>query len=67
MTNKERLLQDGSNCPFRKFGKFDCDCDENWLPEDCRPDMVKRLSRTAKGRRWLDDDYKEKNDELCSI
>ena len=56
MTNKERLLQDGSNCPYR-IGETSCDkCYYRNRSVLCRGERVRRLSQTAKGRRWLDDE-----------
>ena len=64
MTNKERLLQDGSNCPY---GDMHQDChwfmfsifDDNArkvCPESCKKGRVKHLETSIKGRRWLDDE-----------
>ena len=67
MTNRERLLQDGSNCPYREPAPmslyqslFVVSCsnspDMNVCQLSCRGEMVEKLNSTAKGRRWLDDE-----------
>jgi len=67
MTNRERLLQDGSNCPYYEPMKMPLTqrvkpefCKNspygNVCTDWCRTNNVVRLSRTAKGRRWLDDE-----------
>jgi len=61
MTNKERLLQDGSNCPWRD-NEYKKDCNEKLCTEECRKLMIERLGRIAKGRRWLEGEIVDEGD-----
>ena len=53
MTNKERLLQDGNNCPYDCISKIK---GTQGCPDKCKEQRVDDLSCSAKGRRWLDDE-----------
>ena len=60
MTNEQHLRQDGSNCPF----DGDSNCKAVKHSADgcsiiCREQIIERLNKTAKGRRWLADEAKD--------
>ena len=65
MTNLEKLRQSGSNCPYRDNEppiSAESFC-EHGCSVECREEMIEKLSRSAKGRRWLDWEVGNNEDE----